>query len=87
MENVLMNNKPHLNDSNSYSAPVEEHPAMEMEDSAAQVMGVWKPEEIAEAPPVVAPAPEINVWNPAVPPQAKLKVPAEEASMDEQIIS
>ena len=43
MENVLMNNEPHLNDSNSYSAPVEEHPAMEMEDSAAQAMGVWKP--------------------------------------------
>ena len=49
MENVVMHQESHLNGSNNYVAPVEEQPSMEVEDSAEQSMGVWKPEEIAEA--------------------------------------
>jgi len=86
MENVVMHQESHLNGSNNYVAPVEEQPSMEVEDpSAQQGMGVWKPEEIAEAvAPAAAPAQESNVWNPAVPPPAQPQAPQEEGSMDEQ---
>jgi len=90
VENVLINNEPpHLNGSSNYTVNVEDQPGMEVEDPAAQAMGVWKPEmvEMAEPTPVAAPsqAPEGNVWNPAVPPpNNQAQATQEEGSMDEQ---